>query len=458
MKNFLILNTDLYQLKMIFANVVLGYGNNRTGFEGFFRHIKKEVNPFTNFYIFDGEKEVIDFMEKVKLEIIDPKLPNTIVEIIEHTITADNKNELIEIFKENWKKLTFDFDYNVVPNGTKIFPLVPVFQFNGPNVFGQPIETMVTNIYNGKTALKTINYLIDKGYNYKITTEDFNYISGIIAENEIALNRYFNEIRERALAYRNCTNKILLEAGFRRAPNFKCAYNIAKIALECGFNGTSNTSLLFNNDARKDQIGGTMAHAFVMGMENERMAFKMWDKFFKGTNFLVDTYDVDNAIDTIIDLINNKEISVPMDVRIDSDPLDVYARNITKKLNDNGFNAENYLSGDMTVFKITKYENEGVPFKKVMIGTKLVYGDNESIVQMLNCGFVYKVVEVDIIKDNKITTIYPEKKATGKSNYTGLKDVIYNDITNTLNVYTRTKNFGFTNLNNIDFNPTINFI
>lgn len=460
MKNFLILNTDLYQLKMIFANVVLGNGNNLTGFEGFFREINKNMNPHTNFCIFDGENEVKDFMEKIRKEIIDPDLPDTIIEIIEHTITCDDKEIQIKKFKENWKNLNFDFEYIVIPNGTKVFPLVPVFQFYGPNVFGQPIETMITNIYNGRTALKTIEYLIDNGYEYNITKEDYDYIKGIINEDQVHLDRYFDEIKKRAIEYRQCTNKIILEAGFRRAPNFKCAYNIAKIALECGFDGTSNTSLLFNGDAVKKQVGGTMAHAFVMGFEKEETAFIMWDKFFKNTNILVDTYDVDNAIDIIIKLINNKKISAPMDVRIDSNPLDVYAVNIDKKFKLNGFKVNNYLSGDMTVRKIVSYQNNNIPFEKVMIGTKLVYGDNESVVQMLNCGFVYKIVEVEIIDiDNNVKRIYPEKKALGKKNYVGLKEVIYDDKTKTLNIYTKTKDlFGFKNIENICDNPTINFI
>ena len=316
MKNFLILNTDLYQIKMIFVNVAIGKANNRTGFEGFFRHIKKDVNPFTNFYVFDGENEIHDFMNKVKQEILDPELPEIIIQLITPFLTVDNKEELINDFRKNWEKIDFNFKYNVVKNGTKIFPLIPVFQYEGPNVFGQPIETYVTNIYNGKTALKTINYLIDKGYKYNITTEEFNYISGIINEDEVSLNKYFEEIRNRAIDLRNATNQILLEAGFRRAPNFKCAYNIAKIALEEGFNGTSNTSLYFNGDATIKQIGGTMAHAFIMGFETEREAFIVWNKFFKGTNILVDTYDVGNAIDTIIDLVNrNQELLVLIIIR-----------------------------------------------------------------------------------------------------------------------------------------------
>lgn len=458
MKKFKILNTDLYQIKMIFVNVAIGKANNRTGFEGFFRHIKKDVNPHTNFYIFDGEQEIHNFMNDVKLEIIDPELPKTIIELITPFLTVDNKEELINDFRKNWKEINFDFKYNVMKNGTKVFPLIPVFQYDGPNVFGQPIETYVTNIYNGRTALKTINYLIDKGYKYDITNEDFNYISGIINEDEKALNRYFNEVEERAKALRNETDQILLEAGFRRAPNYKCAYNIAKIALEQGFNGTSNTSVYFNGDATIKQIGGTMAHAFIMGFQTEREAFIVWDKFFKGTNILVDTYDVGNAIDTIIDLVNNKEITLPTDVRIDSDPIKDLAKLVQEKFTKNNYKVDNYLSGDVSVFKIREFKNENVPFRKLMVGTKLVYGDGESVVKMLNCGFVYKVVEVDMLIDNKIETIYPEKKAFGKSNFTGLKEVVYDKTTKTLNVYTRTKEFGFKNLENIDFNPTINFI
>lgn len=440
MKNFKFLHTDFYQISMGFAYVVEGINTQVTGFEGFVRHVKPATNPDENFYIFDGEAQVIEYMETIREELKDPELLETFIELIEPKITAPNKDELIQKFRENWKTIDTNFEYTVVPNGTVVFPLVPVFQYRGDKFVGQIIETYITNIYNGRTGLATLKYLKENGSD-SISDSDYNFLTGIMNGEPEEVAVYIDMLTEKAKEFRKSTDKILLEASFRRAPSFLTANIASLVAIKYGWNGTSNVSNLLSGDLCSSQVGGTTAHSWVMSFNKEEDAYRAWDKIFPGTTMLIDTYDVENAARMIKKMIEADEITPPNEVRIDSDPLDEYA-----KLVDNIFDSKMniYVSGDMSVEKFNNFNNNSIPYSKAMVGTKYVYDDK--IVAKLNCGFVYKIVEFE--RDGEI--IRPEKKSTGKKNYPGLKAIIYDNENDILNVYTVThKGFGFTNIKNI---------
>lgn len=425
MKNFKFLNTDFYQISMGFAYVVEGLNKQKTGFEGFVRHVKPVINPNKNFYIFDGEIQVKEYMETIRKELRDPDLCNTIVELVSPKITAKNKDELIAKFRKNWNEIDTDFEYSVIPNGSIVFPLVPVFQYSGDKMIGQMIETYVTNIYNGRTGLATLKMLKGSAYS-TVSDDEFNWLNGIINNDEDALEKYASILDETAKQFRKSTNKILLEAAFRRAPNFESAKLASLIAIENGWNGTSNVSTVLDGELDDSKIGGTSAHSWIMSFENENDAFKAWDKIFPGTTMLIDTYDVERAAKSIKSMIDAGEITAPKEVRIDSDPLDVYAKSVNEIFNG-GVNI--YVSGDMDVEKFESFNSEGVPYSKAMAGTKYVYA-NETVAK-LNCGFVYKILQYT---DENGVIIKPEKKATGKINYAGLKLSVYDKDSNVLTV------------------------
>ena len=449
MKNFKFLNTDFYQISMGFAYVVEGLNKQKTGFEGFVRHVKPVINPNKNFYIFDGEIQVKEYMETIRKELRDPDLCNTIVELVSPKITAKNKDELIAKFRKNWNEIDTDFEYSVIPNGSIVFPLVPVFQYSGDKMIGQMIETYVTNIYNGRTGLATLKMLKGSAYS-TVSDDEFNWLNGIINNDEDALEKYASILDETAKQFRKSTNKILLEAAFRRAPNFESAKLASLIAIENGWNGTSNVSTVLDGELDDSKIGGTSAHSWIMSFENENDAFKAWDKIFPGTTMLIDTYDVERAAKSIKSMIDAGEITAPKEVRIDSDPMDVYAKSVNEIFNG-GVNI--YVSGDMDVEKFESFNSEGVPYSKAMVGTKYCYSD--PTVAKLNCGFVYKIVQFENENGN---IIRPQKKSNGKTNYTGLKNIKYDEATDTLIVDCIGGSFGFTDIDKISPNTKVSFI
>jgi nicotinate phosphoribosyltransferase len=393
-----ILQTDFYQFTMAYAYLLTNKANQITGFESFIRKIKPEITN-NNFYIFNAEEEVSYFINIVKKEINKPSFFDSFWNIIKDKIDMSTYDQA----KKAFDQMNKDFEYKVIPNGTKIYPMVPVFQFKGPKFIGQMLETPITNIINGRVGKKS----------YK----DISNISKFVENQNQIVNSYKEKIINRAKEYRKATNKIILEAGYRRAPSFNIAKFASKIAIENNWNGTSNTSIFGEIDNK--YINGTMAHSFVMsffknGNTNELEAFKVWDSIFPKSTILIDTYDTINAVKILID--NNIK---PNAVRIDSDPIEELAINVRNILDNAGWSdVKIFLSGDITPEKLIQWEKNNIPFDICMAGTKYV---NLDYAEFINPGFVYKVVE--FIDEDGISQ-FPVKKASGKSNYPGLKQII----------------------------------
>jgi len=445
--NIEMLKTDNYQLSMAYAFIMLGKGNVVSGYEGFVRHIKAEINPNKNYMIFDGEDEVNEFMSKVRVSLENGEILEAFIKMLDGKVDGENwENE----FRGKFKELDTDFEYNIVSNGSYVLPYIPVFQFKGPKWLGQIFETYVTNIYNGKTGLKTIKRMKELGLK-DISKIDIDYIESIVNQNittreeENYVNRYLEDLNLTAKEFREAAkDKTIFEAGFRRAPGYKSAYMASSIALKNGWDGTSNTSLFGYVDNSK--IGGTMAHSFVMSYENEIDAFRDWNKIFKKSKILVDTYDTIKAVKKLI--LNNEDISnydleienfsqrsdelKPTETRIDSGDFFVIVQEVRDLLDSAGWNdVKIFISGDITPDLIIKLKEANVPFDSCMAGTKYVYPN--SIIKQCNSGFVYKLVQYE--KDGK--KFYPEKKSENKSNYPGLKYIEKRD-DNEFVVYTNT--------------------
>ena len=307
--------------------------------------------------------------------------------------------------KKAFEEMDKVFEYTIIPEGTIVKPYIPVFQFKGPKVIGQMIETKITNIINGPTGFKTFKEYGSKRVIHNIENILFNS------------KEYERKLREKAREYRNSTTKVILEAAYRRAPSEDIAIKASKIAIEEGWNGTSNVAAYMTGEINIDAIGGTMAHAFVMSFETEIEAFRVWNEIYPNSTILVDTYDTINAVKSLIE--NNIK---PATVRIDSGDLKEMTYKVRKILNEAGWNdVKIFISGDITPEMLREFEEEGVPFDITMAGTKYV---NIEEIAFINAGFVYKIVEYINKKGERV---FPVKKATGKSNYPGLKEVYFNN-------------------------------
>lgn len=423
-------HTDLYQLTMAFADIVLGRGNIQAGFEAFVRDVKPTVNP-------NGKSLVADLpslrrkIEKLKLDVFEeirtPFFKHTFLALLEGKFSV--QEPLFDLFLREFKDLDLEFELTIV-NVPEVYPMVPVVQYKGPIWLGRILETQILYLVNSDIGFSTAQSVNN------LTPFQTNIVSNQLFHDD---HEYFREYRRgldaRAKAYRESTSRVLLEAALRRAPNLFLANIATEVALNNGWNGTSNiapfidnsyyqatrkisnTGYLYGTDP-ESHIGGTMAHSFVMGYRIEGMAFEDWHKVYgANTTYLIDTYDVMGALEFLVEKLKTAPVGC---VRIDSEPLEDYAFEVRELLNSSGWtNTQIFLSGDLTPARLKEFERKGVPFDKCMAGTKYV-NDNPDLAKM-NPGFVYKLVEVE----DRYGKFYPVKKSKSKSNYPGLKEIVW---------------------------------
>lgn len=434
---FRLLETDYYQLSMVTAYILLDQANDRAGFEAFFRRMNPNITS-DDFYYFGGHFEVINFINQIKKELQDPEFINVFLKLVIPKLPQDRVEEYEKSLREKWDNLEKDFEFSVYPLSGMIKPFVPAFQYNGPKWIGQLLETPILNIINGETGFLTKSKLsigeTDKAMEVSLLATLFNSSFTSPYEHRGIMPSYREELKERAKEYRESTSKILLEAGFRRAPTFDCALWGSVIALDSGWDGTSNTSIAFETKLGDSKIGGTMAHSFVMSQTDELDAYMLWNQIYPNSTLLIDTYGIDEALH----MLYNLDIK-PACVRIDSEPLDEWAMH-TRHVLDFQFGWEDvkiFISGDLTPERLKDFEEREIPFDMCMAGTEYV---NYEIGKSLNCGFVYKLVEFE--KDG--VTYYPEKKSKNKGNRGSLKGLYYDD--KNILIVGNTGKIGFHNL------------
>lgn len=429
MKKFRLLRNDYYQLAMMVAYMLTDSANDKVGFEAFFRRTNKKISG-GGFYVFGGNPEVIELLEEAKRELHHPEFIETFITLVKDKLPEDKRDLYIEQLRAKWETLDKYFHYTVYPKDGVLYPFVPAVQIYGAKFIGQLLETPIINTINGRTGFRTREMLGLFG-----NTLDKNRYKSLIGERRIAPPEHFEEaekyLRIRAKEFRNATTKILLEAGFRRACGFDMALAASRIALEEGWDGTSNTSLGVDDDKYLKKIGGTMAHSFVMGHKSELEAFQNWNKIFPNNTILTCTYDVIEAVKMII-----KYNIKPNIVRIDVEPLDQYSIDVRKILDDAGWDdVEIFISGDLTPERLIDFEERKIPFDRCMAGTSYVSVNGTD---GLNAEFVYKLVEFE--KEEEV--FYPEKKAIGKTSRAGLKFVDYDYTTYRLRVVSKRRKNG----------------
>jgi nicotinate phosphoribosyltransferase len=170
-----------------------------------------------------------------------------------------------------------------------------------------------------------------------------------------------------------------LEMGSRRTHE-EAAAAAARAAVIAGFAGTSNLAAGRRYGLR---TVGTAAHAFTLLHDSERDAFAaQLASLGPGTTLLVDTYDVEAAVRTAVDLAGDRLGAV----RLDSGDLVAQARWVRELLDSLG-NAETRIvvTSDLDEFSVAALRS--APADSYGIGTALVTGSGAP-----TAGMVYKLV------------------------------------------------------------------
>jgi nicotinate phosphoribosyltransferase len=218
------------------------------------------------------------------------------------------------------------------------------------------------------------------------------------------------------------TARPILEMGSRRTNEFS-AIAAARMSKIIGFAGTSNLEA-----ARLYGLNpiGTVAHAFIMLQDSEEQAFQSQiASMGTDTTFLVDTYDIETAIRTLIrhcgelheqepatrqSQVTKPTIPVPGAIRIDSGDLGIEATKARKLLDELGAkNTKIVITGDLDEYAIAALK--AYPVNSFGAGTKYVTGSGYP-----TCQMVYKLVEHETASGEMVAV---QKKSVGKASLLG---------------------------------------
>lgn len=254
------------------------------------------------------------------------------------------------------------------PDGELYFPGSPVLVVEGSFAEACILETLILSIYNYDSAVASA------------------------------------ASRMTAMAgHRPC-----IEMGSRRTGEW-AAVHAARAAFIAGFASTSN---LEAGRTFGVPTAGTAAHSFTLLHDSERAAFEaQLAALGPDTTLLVDTYDVEQAVRTGVELTNGRLGAV----RIDSGDLITVAGDVRRLLDSLGaVSTRIIVTSDLDEYQIAALR--AAPVDGYGVGTSLVTGSGAP-----TCGFVYKLVARADSDDRNAEVLPVAKKSRDKGSLGGRK-------------------------------------
>ena len=350
------LKTDLYELTMAQIYLEKGY-TDRAVFSLYVRKLPRE----RNFLVVGGVEEVLNHLEEFKF-------------------SKDQLRYLksLNLFKDwflDWLE-HFEFKGNIyaIPDGRIVFYEEPILQVEADLPTAQLLETFLINAIHLRTVLNS----------------------------------------KAARIFAAAEGKTLVDFGYRRAHGFEAGNAAAKGAMICGWNATSNleAGMLYGLP-----VSGTMAHSYVMVLGEEDAFREFYKHYPDRAIYLVDTYDVMEAIKLTVRLA--KEGYKPVGVRIDSGDIPTLVKEVRNFLDREGLtDVKIIVSGGVDEYKIAEWKN--LPIDGYGVGTKFVTSSDRPYLDM-----AYKLVEYGGKPKFKLSEgkkTYPFKKQVFRFYTNGVMD------------------------------------
>ena len=343
--------TDHYELTMVRAAIHSGMHNRRSVFELFARRLPDG----RRYGIAAGAGRLLDALDEFHFSDAD-------IDFLRRAGIADDA-------LADWLA-TYRFTGSIwgYPDGEAYFPNSPILIVEGSFAEAVVLETLALSIYNYDCAVAS-------------------------AASRMTL----------MAAGRPC-----IEMGSRRTSE-RSAVAAARAAYIAGFASTSNLQA----GARYGiPTAGTAAHSFVLLYDDEREAFKaQLATLGDDTTLLVDTYDIERAVRTGVELTDGRLGAV----RIDSGDLAELAVNVRRLLNSLGATKTRIIvTSDLDEYQIAALR--GAPVDGFGVGTSLVTGSGAP-----TCAFVYKLVARADSDDTDAPLVPVAKLSAGKASVGGRK-------------------------------------
>ncbi|MCC3377344.1 nicotinate phosphoribosyltransferase [Cohnella sp. REN36] len=329
----LTLHTDKYQINMMYAHWVQGSLDDMAVFEIYFRKL-----PFGNgFAVFAGLERAVRYLEDLRFG--DEEI----------AYLRGQEEGYDEAFLALLRDFRFTGHLHAVPEGTIVFPNVPLVRVEARLFEAHLIETALLNFVNYQTLIAT------KAARVKLAAQD----------------------------------DILLEFGTRRAQEADAAVWGARAAYLAGFHATSNmrAGMMFGIPTK-----GTHAHAWVQAHDTEEEAFRKYAEALPDqVTLLVDTYDTlrDGIPDAIqIGRLLEAQGKRMNGIRLDSGDLAYLSQRAREMLDEAGLAyVKITASNDLDENIIFNLKAQGARIDIWGVGTKLITADDQP-----SLGGVYKLV------------------------------------------------------------------
>ncbi len=345
--------TDLYELTM-----AAGYRQKSFEARATFELFVRSLPPHRNYLVAAGLDQALDFLERVHFSEEEISWLRALP-LFRHVRTE---------FFDYLREFRFSGDVWALPEGTIFFPGEPLLRVTAPIAEAQVMETSLLSAVHLQTLIASKAA--------RVTT----------AAGEHAV----------------------VEFGSRRAHGIEAGVLAARAAFIGGCAGTSNAYAGYRFGI---PVLGTQAHSWIMAHEREEAAFEHFmDVFPERSTLLVDTYDVQDAIDRMIALGRK-----PAGVRLDSG--DMLADSIwgRKRLDDAGWNdVRIFASGDLNEDRIKELLEKGARIDSFGVGTALSTSSDSPAI-----GVIYKLVEVQFKDHVRPTAKFSAEKKT----YPGRKQI-----------------------------------
>lgn len=342
------LMTDMYEYTMLDACLKDGTANRKCVFEVYTRHLPEG----RRYGVVAGTGRILDALEHFRLSEEDLKF------LSDRKVVSPETVKWLENFR-------FTGSVKGYREGEMFFPNSPILQVEG--TFGECtlLETLILSILNYDSAVAS------------------------------AASRMVSAAKDRPC----------MDMGGRRT-NEWAAVAAARAAVVGGFKGTAN---LLAAQIYGLKAIGTAAHCFTLVHDDERQAFRSQIAALgENTTLLVDTYNIEEAVKTAVEVAGPKLGGV----RIDSGDLASLAQRVRNQLDALGAtNTKITVTNDLDEYALAALQT--APVDSYGVGTMLVTGSGAP-----TCAMVYKLTEREGA-DGVMTPV--AKKSKNKATVPGRK-------------------------------------
>jgi nicotinate phosphoribosyltransferase len=357
--------TDLYELTMLQSYFDEGM-NGPAVFDLFIRRL-----PSTrNYFVACGLEHVLHYLESLTFSD----------EAIDYLRSI---NRFSGPFLENLRQFRFTGDVYAVPEGTVVFANEPLIEIVAPLPQAQLVETFLMN----QVQLATI------------------------AASKAA--RVVTAARGRSVVDFGARRMHGADAAIKQPRAFYIA-------------GVDSTSSVLAGQIWGIPVAGTMAHSYILAFESEIEAFRRFVQTYPTAILLVDTYDIKNGVEQVIQLARELGDQFRVSgVRLDSGDLANHARQVRGQLDAVGLSqVKIFASSSLDEYEIHRLVSSGAPINGFGVGRHLAAASDLPVLDT-----AYKLAEYGGMPRMKLSeskSTLPGRKQVFRQSESGksLRDVI----------------------------------